>query len=154
MLRVGGIWRDLPAARVVPVLEQVVGAVPGLAPAVRALLTTRLRSAGGISWAPVGGGFALPHFRDRVSLGREAGVLALLLLREESPLVPPGGDGVPVTRLFFFVPPSPRAHLDVLGRLSRALTDGPLRTLLERGAPDETIREALAAADASRGGAS
>jgi nitrogen PTS system EIIA component len=95
----------------------------------------------------VGGGFALPHFSTRVTLGRNAGVIALLLLREGLPLSEPPPDSTPVTRLFFFIPPSPRAHLDTLARLSRAVAQGPLRSLAERGAADEELLQALAAAD-------
>ena len=113
----------------------------------RALLAQRLRAKGGITWAPVGGGFALPHFSTRVTLGRDAGVVALLLLREALPLTEPPLDDVPVTRLFFFIAPSPRAHLDTLARLSRAVAQGPLRDVVERGAPDEELFQALAAAD-------
>ena len=108
-----------------------------------------MRAKGGINWAPVGGGFALPHFSTRVTLGRDAGVVTLLLLREPLPLTETPPDGVPVTRLFFFIPPSPRAHLDTLARLSRVVAQGPLRDLVERGAPDDELFQALAAADAS-----
>jgi nitrogen PTS system EIIA component len=149
MLRIGGIWRDVPASGVAEVLERVMAALPGAPQAVRTLLSQRLRAKGGINWAPVGGGFALPHFSTRVTLGRDAGVVALLCLREALVLTEPPPDGVPVTRLFFFIPPSPRAHLDTLARLSRAVAQGPLRDLVERNAPDEEVFRALAAADAA-----
>jgi PTS system nitrogen regulatory IIA component len=151
MLRTGGIWREVPASGVTEVLERVLAALSGIPQAVRTLLGQRLRAPGGINWAPVGGGFALPHFGTRVTLGRDAGVVALLLLREALPLVEPPPDAAGVTRLFFFIPPSPRAHLDTLARLSRAVTQGPLRGLVERGAPDEELFQALAAADAPGG---
>jgi len=147
MLQRGGIWRETAAADVIAVLDRVLAGLPGVAPAARSLLAQRLRAAGGINWAPVGGGFALPHFSARVTLGREAGAVALLLLREALPLAGPPPDAVPVTRLFFFIPPSPRAHLDMLARLSRAVAAGPLRERVERGAPDEAIFEALAACE-------
>ncbi len=148
MLRTGGIWRAVPAAGVTEVLDQVMANLPGVLPAVRTLLGQRLRAKGGINWAPVGRGFALPHFSTRVTLGRDAGIVALLLLREALPLAERPPDGVSVTRLFFFIPPSPRAHLDTLARLSRAVAQGPLRELVERGAPDQELVQALAAAEA------
>ncbi len=151
MLRAGGIWRDVPASSVTEVLERVIAGLSAVPQPVRALLAQRLRVKGGINWAPVGGGFALPHFSTRVTLGRDAGMVALLLLREALPLAGRPPDGVSVTRLFFFIPPSPRAHLDTLARLSRAVAQGPLRGLVERGAPDEELLQALAAADASGG---
>lgn len=151
MLRTGGIWREVPAAGVIEALDRVIASLSKVAPSVRGLLTQRLRAPGGINWAPIGHGFALPHFSTRVTLGRDAGVVTLLLLRDALPLTDPPADGAPVTRLFFFIPPSPRAHLDALGRLSRAIARGPLRDLVERGAPDEDIFQALATADAARG---
>jgi len=151
MLRHGGILRDVPAAGVLGVLEQVIGSVSTIPQPVRGLLTQRLRAKGGITWAPIGDGFGLPHFSTRVTLGRDAGVVALLLLRDGLTLDDPPADGVPVTRLFFFVPPSPRAHLDMLARLTRAIVRPDYRKLVEQGAPDEEIFAALAAADSSGG---
>jgi PTS system nitrogen regulatory IIA component len=133
-------------------MEGVIASLPRVAQSVRALLGQRLRARGGVNWAPVGAGFALPHFSTRITLGRDAGVIALVLLKGTLPLAEPVVDGVPVTRLFFFVPPSPRAHLDTLGRLSRAISKGQLRALLEKGASDEEILRALAAVDGAGGG--
>ena len=147
MLRIGGIWRDVPASGVIEVLERVIAGLSAVPGPVRTLLSQRLRGKGGINWAPVGRGFALPHFSTRVTLGRDAGVVALLCLREPLAMTEPPPDGVPVTRLFFFIPPSPRAHLDTLARLSRAVAQGLLRGLVERTAPDEEVFLALVAAD-------
>jgi nitrogen PTS system EIIA component len=153
MLRRGRIWRDVPASGVIDVLERVLTVLPGMPQPVRALLAKRLRAPTGLNWAPVGAGFALPHFSTRVTLGREAGVVALLLLREGLPMTEPSPDGAPVTRLFFFIPPSPRAHLDTLAQLSRAVAHGPLRDLIEGGATNEEIFHALAACEAPGTGA-
>src|SRR5678816_3630491 len=60
-------------------------------------------------------------------------------------------DGALITRLFFFIAPSPRAHLDLLGRLSRLLTRGPLRDLLTKEATDDVIFATMAAADMVNG---
>ena len=98
--------------------------------------------------APVGGGFALPHPSARITLGRDSGTVALLLLSDDLVLPEPPTDGVPVRRLFFFIAPSPRGHLDLLARLSRSLVPGPLRELVEKSAPDEAIFQAVEAADA------
>ncbi len=117
------------------------------------MLTQRLRTAGGVTLAPVGGGFALPHASARIALGRDSGIVALLLLRDPLSLPEPPPDGVPVTRLLFFIAPSPRAHLDLLGRLSRFLSRGTLRELVARGASDEDIFFAAAAADEAAVGA-
>lgn len=146
LLRQGGIWRDLCAADVTATLARVVDALPGAAPAARRLVAQRLQVPGGINIAPVGRGCALPHPSARIALGRDCGTIALLLLREPFAAAEPPDD-VPVTSLFFFVAPSPRAHLDILGRLSRMLARGPMCDLLARRAGDDEIFAAVAAAD-------
>lgn len=148
MLRQGGIWRDVEASGVVDVFERVVLGMSRVPEPVRALLARWLREPDGLSWATAGGGFALPHFRSLVTAGRESGLVALVLSSGGVPLREPPPDDEPVTRSLFFVPPSPRAHLDVLGRLSRILGQGSLRAVIASGAPDEAIFAAVAAADA------
>jgi PTS system nitrogen regulatory IIA component len=147
LLRAGGIWRDVPAADMHGVFERIAAGIPGTTAPVRQLVARLLRSAGGVTIAPVGGGFALPHPSARIALGRESGTVALLMLREPLTLAEPTADGVPVTKLFFFIAPSPRAHLDVLGRLGRLLTRGPLRELVNTAASDEDILQVVAASD-------
>jgi len=149
LLRAGGIWRDLPAAQVPDTLGKVVAALPSTPPTVRQFLTQRLRVAGGITWAAIGDGFALPHLSARVTLGRDSGTVALLLLRDPLTQVSPTPDNVPVTRIFFFIAPSPRAHLDLIGRLTRALAKGTLREAAIKGASDAEICAAAGAADAA-----
>lgn len=147
LLRTGGIWREVTAAEVLNVLERVVAALPGATPEVRRILSQRLHAPGGVTWAPVGGGLALPHLRAHVALGRDSGLLAIVFLRDALPLNEPPPDGVPVTRLLFFIAPSPRAHLELLAQLSSALTHGPLRELVFKAATDAEILAALAAAE-------
>ncbi len=143
LVQAGGIWRDVSAAGVLAVFEQVVGNLPGATPAVRQLLTQRLRAAGGLTWAPVGNGLALPHLRSPVALGREAGTIAILMLKEPLQIQEPAPDDRPINRLLFFVAPSPRAHLEMLGHISACLTRGGLRRLLLEAAPDAEIFSAL-----------
>jgi len=137
LLRAGGIWRDVSAAGVREVMEAILAKLPGATPPVRQLLSQRLRLPNGISWAAVGGGLALPHLRTPVALGREAGTFAILLLRDALSLNEPVPDDTPVTRLLFFVAPSPRAHLELLAQLSAALSVGGLRRLIEQGSDGE-----------------
>jgi nitrogen PTS system EIIA component len=152
LLRAGGVWRDVAASEVVDLLERLVTALPGATPEVGRMLGKRLRGPGGITWAPVGGGLALPHLRAHVALGRDSGLLAILLLREALPLTEAPVDGVPVTCLLFFIAPSPRAHLELLGQLSTALTRGPLRGLLLQGATDRELFQALSALEPESAG--
>lgn len=147
LLRAGGIRRDVLAAEVREVFRSIVASLPGATPAIDALLAHRLAASDGLTFAPIGGGFALPHLRTRVSLGRDSGTIALLLLKDVLTVTESVPDSVPITRMFFFVAPSPRAHLDLVGRLCRLLVRGPLRELIVAGAPDEEIFRAIAAAD-------
>ena len=152
LLRAGGIWRDVRTTELADTIERIVSALPGVSPAVRQLLVQRLGAHGGVTVAPVGGGFALPHPSARIALGRESGTVALICLRDPLHLTESTVDDVPVTRLFFFVAPSPRAHLDILGRLGRMLRRGPVRELVLSNAPDDAILKAVADSDASATG--
>ena len=149
LLKAGGIWRDVASSEVVNIFDRILAALPAATPSVRQMLAQRLRAKGGITWASIGGGFALPHPSARIALGRDSGTLALLVLRDALIIPGNGTDGVPIARLFFFIAPSPRAHLDLLGRLSRVLARGPLRELVTKGATDDEIFSAIAAADAA-----
>ena len=153
LLRSGGIWRDVAAADMAGVFARIVSSLPGVTPALRQFLSQRLCAKGGVNIAPVGGGFALPHPSARIALGRDSGTVALVLLRDALELTEPQADAVPITRLFFFIAPTPRAHLDILGRLSRCLVRGPLREVVVRGGADEEIFAAAAAADRAAPGA-
>lgn len=149
LLRAGGIWRAVPAAETENIFERILTSLPGATVPVRQLLAQRLRAKGGVTLAPIGGGFALPHPSSRITLGRDSGTVALLLLRESLPMSEPPADGVPITRLFFFIAPSPRAHLDLLARLSRYLAPGNLRDLVNKAADDEKIFQAVEAMDSA-----
>lgn len=151
LLRRGGVWRDLAPGAVPAALRRIVDALPGTTPPVRQLLGQRLLAPGGLAYAPVGGGVALPHPSARVTLGRESGVVALLLLRERLPVPEPVPDDQPITRLLFFIAPSPRAHLDLLARLSRLIARGPLRAILAAPADDAELLRLVAAAEQSAG---
>jgi len=147
LLRNGGIWRDIPAADAPALFERIVNGLPGATPAVRKLIGQRLCSKGGVTMAPIGAGFALPHPSARVTLGRDSGLVAVIHLRDSLPPVDPVGDDVPVSKLLFFIAPSPRAHLDLIARLTRMVARGPLRELLARDANDEEMFHAFDAFD-------
>ena len=154
LLKHGGIWRDVGAAAVPDAFLKIVTSLPGATPAIRQLLASRLAAPGGVAFAPVGGGFALPHPSSRVSLGRDSGVVAILLLADPLIVNEPVPDHVPITKLIFFVAPSPRAHLDLLGRLSRMLSRGPLRETLSCSASSEEIFRAVESSEGTLAGTS
>lgn len=151
LLRVGGIWRDVAADELAGVLVRLVESLPGATPAVRQLLVQRVRAANGVTWAPIGDGLALPHLRAPVALGPESGVLALIFLRDPLATDEPAPDHRPITRLLFFIAPSPRAHLELLAQLGETLTRGDLHRLLLEGAPDDALLAAVTAVESGRG---
>lgn len=148
LLRAGGIWREVPAAELADVFARVANTLPGASPPIRQMLAQRFRTKGGVTMAPIGGGYALPHPGTRVTLGRDSGTMALILLREPLPPLDLRLDEVPVTRLLFFIAPSPRTHLDMVGRISRLLAGPTLRAALDEGASDDRIYQVIEAADA------
>lgn len=145
MLRAGGVWRDIPAAGILKLFADVIARLPGTTPPIRQMLQQRLRTRDGISWALVGGGFALPHLRTPIALGRDAGIFAIVLLRDALAVDEPAPDQQAITRLLFFVAPSPRAHLELLAELSTALSRGNLGKLIHAGAADDELFTAVAA---------
>lgn len=149
MLRIGGIWREVSAANVLNLFADIVAKLPSATPPIRQMLQQRLRAPNGISWALVGGGLALPHLRTPIALGREAGIIAIVLLHDALAVSEPAPDKQAIMRLLFFVAPSPRAHLEILAQLSTALSRGNLGKLINDGAPDEDIFAAVAAAENS-----
>ncbi len=150
LLRMGGIWREVPAAELPATFERIVQALPSLTPSVRQMLVQRLRAKGGVTIAPIGQGFALPHPTARISLGHHSGTVALVMLRDGLPPGETSVDDQPISRLFFFIAPSPRNHLDLLQLLSQSLTSGSLRELIISGAADADIIQAVDAIDAAR----
>jgi len=150
LAKTGGIHRNVAAAGVLPLLASLVDRLPGVTPPISGLLAQRIQTQDGITWAPVGGGLALPHLRTHITLGRGTGLLAFLFLNDPLALANPPEDGIPVTRLLFFIAPSPRAHLEVLAQLSAALTRHGLRERMREGARDELLLSALTASAAPK----
>lgn len=148
LLHTGGIWRGVAAADLPDVFARVATALPGASPPVREMLAQRFRAKNSVTMAVIGGGYALPHPCARVTLGRDSGAVALILLRDSLPPQELRVDDVPVTRLLFFISPSPRAHLDLVARLSRLISRGTLGEVLAKDGTDEEIFKSVDAADA------
>jgi nitrogen PTS system EIIA component len=143
MLERGGIWRGIMPSAVRGTIAQVLANLPGVGLEIRKMLAQRATAPDAITWAPIGDGFALPHLRSRVALGREAGLVALLVLQQALEIPEETPDGIPITRLLFFLAPTPRAHLELLAKLSMAVSRGPFGGRVKAGAPDEQIFSAL-----------
>ena len=138
LLRRGGIWRDIDPDGLGDVFQGIVRRLPAVQPAVMDLITRRIAAPGGITAAPVGGGFALPHPAMRVALGEANALTALIRLSAPwSGVQAP--DKLPVTRLLFFISPTPRLHVNMLGLLARAIASGRLGQALDQGEDDEAM---------------
>ncbi|OPZ68636.1 MAG: Phosphoenolpyruvate-dependent sugar phosphotransferase system, EIIA 2 [Verrucomicrobia bacterium ADurb.Bin474] len=139
LLEIGGIWRDIPASEVMPIFERALASMHGVSSTILSYMRQRIQAPGGITYAPIGDGIALPHPSTRTALGKDSGIIALLLLREPFPYKDPTPDDGPILRMLFFIAPSPRAHLDMLAGLSRKLASGPLKKRILEGAADDQI---------------
>jgi PTS system nitrogen regulatory IIA component len=144
LLKRGGIWRDIPPADLPQVFERILGGLPGLTPAVHGMLMHRMSSSDGLTVAPTGKGFALPHPTSGVFLGESCALVSLIQLNAPWPWAE-APDGIPVTRLLFFISPTPRQHVNMLGLLARSISSGILERALNEGADDEALSRALVA---------
>lgn len=152
LLRRGGIWRGVRPAELPGVLENVLQRLPGLTPAMHEMLSKRLAGPDGLVVSPVGRGFALPHPSMCVFLGPANTLVAFIQLDEPLGGVEPP-DAVPVTRLLFFISPTPRQHVNMLGLLARCVALGDLGRALDSGEDDEALLKAVTAGCARAGSA-
>lgn len=142
LVRRGGIWRDVQPGDLTGVLGRIVRGLPNTSAAVRDMLASRLATPEGLTIAPTGRGFALPHPARGAFLGEACSLVAIILLN--SPIEGIAGpDGLPVTRLLFFISPTPRLHVNMLGLLARGIASGALDRALDRGADDDELLKAL-----------
>ena len=114
---------------------------PARLPPVRQMLAQRLRAKDGVTMAPVGGGFALPHPSARITLGRDSGTVALHPSAAIA-LPPPelrvgwrAGDPA----VFFHRPLAPRPSRSGAPAQPRCISRGPLREVLAKDGTDEEI---------------
>lgn len=143
LLKRGGIWRGIAPEDLGSLFERIVRSLPGLPPAVMNLLVQRILAPGGVTPAPVGKGFALPHPTMRVALGESCALTALIQLGSPWAEVQTP-DNIPVTRLLFFISPTPRLHVNMLGLLARSISSGLLTQALDQDADDEALFEIFA----------
>lgn len=89
----------------------------------------------------IGGGIAIPHVRNPITLHVERPLIALCFL--ENPIDFQSIDGLPVHTLFTIVSPTIKAHLSLLSRLSFALrTTAFAETVSRIGSREEIVRAA------------
>jgi PTS system nitrogen regulatory IIA component len=150
-LRAGGVFYNVKGTDKESVLRAVVQAMP-LPPAVdRAFLLEVLLSRETLGSTGIGHGIAVPHPHYPVVLPLDRPFISLCFL--EQPIPYSAHDRQPVHTLFVLFSPTVRVHLDLLARLSSALTEPAFRDLLrgQGSAADilehvRSLEEALAAA--------
>lgn len=146
-LAAGGVHRYTGEATREAVLAAIVGALDvdaGERPLILDLVTARefIGSTG------IGEGIAIPHVRTPLIVHGAPGAMALWYLPEPVDFLSPDGKGVDT--VFFLVTASPRLHLQLLARLSRALHDDAFRKLVKARAPlDDVLAAARRSEDPS-----
>lgn len=135
-LRRGGIHRGIVGATCAEVVRAAVAALL-LPPAVdRDLLLEMIAARQSHGTTAIGHGVAIPHARYPIVSAVPESIAGLCLLQAPVHFAAP--DGVPVAALFVLVTPTPRAHLELLAALSRAL-GGPLLPAVQEQAADEVL---------------
>ncbi|MDY0274621.1 MAG: helix-turn-helix domain-containing protein [Desulfomicrobium sp.] len=124
LLRRGGIWRDVLPSTIHQVFMEILRKLT-LPQNMEDLFNQRMSTPGGVSITPVGRGFALPHPTTRLFLGKDFALIALILLKKAYTGVTTP-DNVPITRMLFFISPTPRQHTNMLGLLARSIDTGAM----------------------------
>lgn len=139
-LQIGGT-HAIQAADREQAIEAAVAKTP-LPPTVdRELLTEVLRVRETTSSTAIGEGIAIPHVRHPVIGPGAVASVSVCFLEAAVPFGAP--DDQPVHTLFIIISPTVRAHLQLLARVARALTDPGFRAALaQRRGIAELAREA------------
>lgn len=143
LLRRGGIWRDVPPPKINGVFSSILNKL-SLPQAIQDLFMQRMSMPNGVALTPVGRGFALPHPSTRLFLGKDYMLIALILLNRPYAGVTTS-DNEPITRMFFFIAPTPRQHMNMLAMLARSIATGDVLRINPRMS-DEEIFQTIATA--------
>jgi len=140
-LRIGGAHRDVPGVDRESVLHSVVDRM-ALPPALdREMLVEVLLAREATGTTAMGEGVAIPHVRNPVVAAGARAAVTVCYLASPVPFGAP--DGRPVQTIFMMVTPTVRAHLQMLARLARALTDAGFKAAIDRRAAiADLVREA------------
>ena len=89
----------------------------------------------------IGDGIAIPHVRHPIVMGGSAATVSLCFLSEPVDFF--AIDGSPVHTVFLIISTTVRGHLQMLAKLSAALSDSGFRSaVLHRESTEEILREA------------
>lgn len=140
-LRAGGVHYEVPGKDQETVLREIVSRLPLPEGVDRAFLLQLFVAREALGSTAVGDGIAIPHPRRPIVLHVAQCLVTLCFLKR--PLAYRAPDGKPVSVLFSLISPTVTTHVQLLGRLSRALNDpGFRRTVMEKRSREAIVRHA------------
>jgi nitrogen PTS system EIIA component len=144
-LSAGGIYRDVDASDYASMVRAVVERLP-IRDAGEREFVAGVLAAANPARASVGDGIAVPHARSPIILHGCGTALSLCFLVRP---IPGGSKGEAISTIFMIVAPTPKAHLQILSRLSTALLDPAYKAAIQRRAPNSEIVEEAGRIDAA-----
>jgi len=145
-LRTGGIHYRVEGRDKASVLRSVVDILPLQEEVDRRFLFEVLLAREALGTTAIGGGIAIPHVRNPITLHVSRPLVALCFL--ENPIDFQAIDGKPVNTLFTIVSPTIKAHLNLLSKLAYGLRSTPFAQAVVRIGTREQILNAAALLDA------
>jgi PTS system nitrogen regulatory IIA component len=145
-LRTGGIHYRVEGENKAAVLRSVVEILPLQEEVDRRFLFQVLLARESLGTTAIGGGIAIPHVRNPITLHVSRPLVALCFL--ENAIDFQAIDGRPVHTLFTIVSPTIKAHLSLLSRLAYGLRLTPFAEAVARVGTREQILNAAALLDA------
>lgn len=144
-LSTGGIHYHVEGADKAAVLRSVVDILALPQEVDREFLYQVLLARESLGSTAVGGGIAIPHVRNPITLHVSRPMVALCFL--QTPIDFQAIDGKPVHTLFTIISPTIKAHLNLLSKLAFGLRSGPLTEILARNGSRGEILAAAALLD-------
>jgi len=140
-LQAGGVNYSVSGTDMASVLDSVVQALNLPGEADRSFLYQVLLMRESLGSTGIGDGIAIPHVRNPIVLQIPSSMISLCYLEQA---VDFGAlDGQPVSILFTLISPTVRTHLNLLSKLSFALSDARFKTVIKQQASrDEIFAEA------------
>lgn len=145
----GGITYQLEAKTKEAVLRKIVGVMRLPGGMHREQFLASLLSREALASTGIGDGIAVPHVRNPTVLAAMQTSIHLCFLKEPVDFL--ALDGRPVDTVFTVVAPNLRTHLQLLSRLTFALRDEDVRTVLRHRAKGEDILAAFRKAEMKLG---
>jgi nitrogen PTS system EIIA component len=141
-LQAGGVNYGVGGTDKTSVLDSVVQALHLPMETDRSFLYQVLLSRESLGSTGIGDGIAIPHVRNPIVLQIPSSMISLCYLEQA---VDFGAlDGQPVSILFTLISPTVRTHLNLLSKLSFALSDAQFKTIIKQQASrNQIIAEAL-----------